>query len=143
MTLLVDTGVLYADHDTDAPRHETASEALDAVYDGTFGHPYISDYVFDEAITLTRTRAGSHAAATRLIDRLRGQDPHPRVYEPLRVSTAVFEDAITVFERYDDQAFSFTDATSVALVDWHDLDGILSFDDDFDGVIERFDPADV
>ena len=55
MTVLLDTGVLYADHDTDATRHGVAAEALEAVYDGELGHPYISDYVFDEAITLTRT----------------------------------------------------------------------------------------
>jgi predicted nucleic acid-binding protein len=56
MTILIDTGVVYADHDTDATRHDAASRALDAVYDGEFGHPYLTDYVFDEAITLTRKR---------------------------------------------------------------------------------------
>lgn len=39
MTVLVDTGVLYADHDTDATRHEAASSALEAVYDGEYGLP--------------------------------------------------------------------------------------------------------
>jgi len=143
MTVLVDTGVLYADHDTDAPGHDAASEALEAVYDGEFGHPYVSDYVFDEAITLTRTRAGSHVAAKQLSDRLRGRDPYPHVYELLHVSTAVFNDAVSVFERYDDQALSFTDATSVALIDRHDIDGILSFDDDFDGIVRRIAPENV
>jgi predicted nucleic acid-binding protein len=61
----------------------------------------------------------------------------------LHVSTAVFTDAIAVFERYDDQSLSFTDATSVALIDRHGIDGILSFDDDFDGVVRRFDPLGV
>jgi len=139
MTVLVDTGVLYADHDTDATRHGFASMALEAVYDGEFGHPYISDYIFDEAITLTRTRTGSYAAAKRLSDRLRGQEG-PQVYELLQVSTAVFTDAIAVFERYDDHGLSFTDATNVALIERHGLDGILSFDDDFDGIVQRFDP---
>lgn len=143
MTALVDTGVLYADHDTDATRHDAASDALDAVYDGEFGHPYVSDYVFDEALTLTRKRTGSHAAAMQLSDRLRGREQYPRVYEILHVSTAVFSDAITVFERYDDQALSFTDATSVALIDRHGIDAVLSFDDDFDGVVTRIDPANV
>ncbi|WP_233752187.1 MULTISPECIES: hypothetical protein [Halostella] len=73
----------------------------------------MSDYVFDEAIRLTRTLSGSHAAAKQLSDRLRGHDPDPHVYELLHVSTTVFTDAISVFERYDDQALSFTDATSV------------------------------
>jgi predicted nucleic acid-binding protein len=143
MTVLVDTGVLYADHDTDATRHETAGAVLDAVYDGEFGQPYVSDYIFDEAVTLTRTRTGSHSAAIELSNRLRGSDSYPTVYDQLQVSAAVFTDAIGVFERYDDQSVSFTDATSVALVDRHGLDGILSFDDDFDGIVSRFDPESV
>lgn len=63
--------------------------------------------------------------------------------ELLHVSTAVFNDAISVFERYDYQALSFTGATSVALIDRHDLDEILSFDDDFDGVVRRIAPENV
>jgi len=141
MTVPLDTGILYADHDTDATRHGVAAEALEAVYDGELGHPYISDYVFDEAITLTRTRTGSFAAAKRLSDRLRGSNEYPRVFEMLHVSAAVFADAVTVFERYDDQDLSFTDATTVALVERHGIDQVLSFDDDFDGVVHRTEPA--
>ena len=44
MTVCIDTGVLYADHDTDASRHTAASNAIDAVYDGKFGQPYVTDY---------------------------------------------------------------------------------------------------
>lgn len=32
MTVLVDTGVIYADHDIDASRHDVAAAALDVVY---------------------------------------------------------------------------------------------------------------
>lgn len=46
-----------------------------------------------------------------------------------------------IFERYDDQDLSFTDATIVALVRRHDIDCILSFDDDFDGLVDRVDPS--
>jgi len=143
MTVLVDTGVLYADHDTDATRHEVAAQALEAVYDGEVGQPYISDYVSDEAITLARTRTGSFTSAKRLSDRLRGHDEYPRVFEMLHVSTAVFADAVTVFERYDDQQLSFTDATTVALTERHGIDRVVSFDDDFDGVVRRTDPAEL
>ncbi|MFB6211019.1 MAG: type II toxin-antitoxin system VapC family toxin [Halobacteriales archaeon] len=143
MTVLVDTGVLYADHDTDATRHETAKKALDAVYDGEFGHPYVSDYIFDEAITLTRTRSGSHTAAKQLSDRLLGENQYPAVYERLQVSTTVFSDAVSIFERFDDHGLSFTDATSIALIDRHQIDGILSFDDDFDGIVNRIQPTSI
>lgn len=141
MTVLIDTGVLYADHDTDASRHSTASAALEAVYEGEFGQPYVSDYIFDESVTLTRRRSGSFTAACRLAHRLRGIDPFPQVYQLRHVSAAVFADANDVFERYDDQALSFTDATTIALLERHDIDGIMSFDDDFDGLVSRIDPA--
>ncbi|TYT61389.1 type II toxin-antitoxin system VapC family toxin [Natrialba swarupiae] len=143
MTVLVDTGVLYADHDTDAARHNSASEALDAVYDGRFGLPYVSDYIYDEAITLTLKRGGSFVAAKRLGERLRGADPYPQTYELIHVSAAAFSDSIDIFEQYDDQSLSFTDATTIALSNRHDIDYVMSFDDDFDGTVPRLDPADV
>lgn len=143
MTVLIDTGVLYADHDTDASRHEGASRALEAVYDGEFGSPSISDYVFDETITLTRARTGSHDDAVGLSHKLRGQGRYPPVFELLHVSRTVFSDATEVFERFDDQDLSFTDATSIALMTRHDIDTILSFDADFDGIVDRTDPENV
>lgn len=143
MTILVDTGVLYADHDLDASRHDAANEALEAVYDGEFGQPYVSDYVYDEAITLTLKRSGSVAPAKHLGDKLRGVEPYPRTYELVHVSAAVFADAVEIFEQYNDQALSFTDATTVALCHRHDLDGVMSFDDDFDGVVNRVAPTTV
>jgi predicted nucleic acid-binding protein len=141
MTVLVDTGVLYADHDRDATRHEAASDALEAVYDGEFGHPYISDYIYDEAVTLTRRRTNSVDAATPLGERLRGVGEYPTVYALEYVSVAVFQAAVRTFERYDDQALSFTDATTIALLDRLDIDHVLSFDDDFDGIVPRVDPT--
>lgn len=77
MTVLVDTGVLYADHDTDAARHGTARNILELVYDGECGQPYVSDYIYDEAVTLTLKR-GSFDAASRLGERIRGIDPYPK-----------------------------------------------------------------
>lgn len=50
---------------------------------------------------------------------------------------------VTAFEQYTDQGLSFTDATIVAQVRRRGLDGVLSFDTEFDRLIERFDPATV
>ena len=55
----------------------------------------------------------------------------------------MFSDSVAVFEQYDDQELSFTDATTVALAERHDIDSVLSFDDDFDGVVSRTDPSTV
>ena len=140
MTVIVDTGVLYADHDRDSPRHAAAHTALEAVYDGEFGQPSLSDYIFDEAVTLTRTRANSVSPALTLSEKLRGVGSYPDVYDLVHVTPAVFADAVELFEAYDDQGLSFTDATTVAVCERHSIDSVMSFDDDFDGVFERVDP---
>lgn len=140
MTVIVDTGVLYADHDTDASRHSAATNAVEAIYDGEFGQPYVSDYIYDEVVTLTLKRSDVEAAKL-LGQRIRGVDPYPTTYEMLSVSAAVFADAVSVFERYDDQQLSFTDASTVALCGRHAIDAVVSFDDDFDGVVDRIEPG--
>lgn len=141
MTVLVDTGVLYADYDVDSTRHETAARALETVYDGELGQPSVSDYVYDEATTLALKRSGSFEVAKRLGERLRGAEPFPEVYEMYQVTPAIFDKTVEIFERYDNQGLSFTDASTVALAERHDIDTVLSFDDDFDGVVDRTDPA--
>jgi predicted nucleic acid-binding protein len=139
MTVIVDTGVLYADHDTDASRHEAATRAVEAIYDGEFGQPYVSDYIYDEAVTLTLKRSDVEAAKL-LRKRIRGVDSYPTTYEMCSISAAVFADAVSIFERYDDQQLSFTDASTVALCERHAIDAVVSFDDDFDGVVDRIEP---
>jgi predicted nucleic acid-binding protein len=143
MTVLVDTGVLYADHDITSSRHEVASDALQMLYDGEFGQPYVSEYVYDEAVTLTLKRSNSIDAATRIGHRLRGVEQFPEVYELLYVSPTLFSEAIEIFERYDDQQLSFTDAALIAQYRDRNLDTVLSFDDDFDGLVDRLDPRDL
>ncbi len=61
----------------------------------------------------------------------------------LFVTESVFEETQEIFERYDDQSLSFTDASTIALIERSDVDAVLSFDDGFDGIVERVDPASV
>ncbi|MFB6185085.1 MAG: type II toxin-antitoxin system VapC family toxin [Haloarculaceae archaeon] len=141
MTVFVDSGVFYAQVDREATRHDSATAALDAVLDGRYGQPITSDYVYDETVTLTLARTSSHELATTVGQRLRGGGDFTRVVKLHHVTPTVFETAVDVFERYDDQRLSFTDATTIALVEAEGLDCVLSFDDDFDGIVDRLDPA--
>ena len=136
MSVLLDTGVLYAHHDTDAGHHEAAKDTLTEVFRGEYGQPYVTDYVYDETVTLTRYRMGSFEEAKTVSDRILEMDAIRFVH----VSPDVFEDAVSIFEKYDDQSLSFTDATTVAVMKKRGLDAVMSFDDDFDGVVDRLNP---
>lgn len=137
MSVIVDTGVCYAQHDEDAPRHDTARAAMRRVLAGEYGQPLVSEYVFDETVTLTRARTGRYEDARRVAEHLDGPSSP---FELLVVDEQVFERARAVFDRYDDHDLSFTDATTIALVEGRDIDHVLAFDDDFEGIVDRLDP---
>lgn len=141
MSVFVDTGVLYAHHDADAERHESAVATLDELLDGRYGQPYLSDYVFDETVTLTRVRTSSFDAADTIARRILGEGSYPTVFELVNTEPDDFRDALETFRRYDDHGLSFTDAMTVALCNRLDIDAVLSFDSDFDGLVDRLEPS--
>ena len=141
MSVFVDTGVFFAHHDTDADRHEEAVDAFDELLDGQYGQPYTSDYVLDETVTLTRRQTGSFEAADAVAKRILGADPFPHVVETMHVEPDDVRAALAAFRRYDDHDLSFTDATIVAQCESRGIDAVLSFDADFDGVVDRIEPG--
>lgn len=141
MSVFVDTGVFYAHHDRDADRHEEAVAAFDDLLDGAYGQPYTSDYVLDETVTLTRVRTDSFGAADTVARRILGERSFPSVFDIVQVDPDGVRVALETFRRFDDHDLGFTDATTVALCKTRDIDAVLSFDADFDGIVERVEPA--
>jgi predicted nucleic acid-binding protein len=140
MSVLVDTGVFYAAFDSNAARHETAKNALRAVLtEASYGQVVTTEYVYDETVTLTAARTDSTQRAIEVGKRLRSSGEWGDAIRLRFVTNAVFDDAVELFEQYDDHGLSFTDATTVALCEHHGIDAVLSFDDDFDGLVERLD----
>ena len=141
MSVFVDTGVFYAHHDTDASRHETGTAALNAVLGSSeYGHVMTSDYIYDEAVTLTQRRTGDVEAGLEIGRRIRGEG-YPSAIELLHSSEMLFDRAVSIQAEYAEHRLSFTDAMTVAHVERHDIDGVLSFDDDFDGIVTRLVPS--
>ena len=140
MSVFVDTGVFYAHHDTDASRHDVGFEALNEVLTSAeYGHVMTSDYVYDELVTLTHRRTGDIDAGLEVGRRIRG-DGYPPAIELLHTSPSLFDRAVAVHRKYTEHQLSFTDAMTVAYVEHHDIDRVLTFDDDFDGIIDRLVP---
>ena len=141
MSIFVDTGVFFAHHDTDADRHGQAVSAFDDLLDGAYGQPYTNDYVFDETVTLTRSRTGSFEAADAVANRILGEEPFPHVFEMLHVEPDDVRASLETFRRYEDHDLSFTDATILSICESRGIDAVLSFDSDFDGLVDRVEPG--
>lgn len=141
MSVFVDTGVFYAHHDTNAQCHAGAVAVFDDILHGEYGQPYTSDYILDEATTLTRARTGSFKAADSIAKRIRGVDPYPPVIDLYHTGPDDVTAALDVYRRYSDHDLSFTDAMTISLCESRGLDAVCSFDSDFDGLLERVEPV--
>ncbi len=141
MSVLVDTGVIVAALNERARRHSVAKKAMDAAFTGRYGRIFTTDYVFDDVVTLALKKTHSHKTAMVMANTVLGRDGRPPVFDLLKVTGSIFRDAVEVFEKYSDQELSFTDATTIACMRRRGIDQVLSFDDDFDGIVQRLVPG--
>jgi uncharacterized protein len=103
----VDTGVWFAYINAGDPDHRRVRQFLDHAPDRLV----TTNYVFDEAITLTLARLGHQRAllvGKTLLD--------PDVVEMTHVTPADEKAAWALFEQRDDKFCSFTDCTSFVIM---------------------------
>ncbi|MBI4392453.1 MAG: type II toxin-antitoxin system VapC family toxin [Euryarchaeota archaeon] len=136
MSLLIDTGVLFAFLNNDDARHGQAVGAIERIARGEWGTPLVSDYVVDELFTLIRARTGNpdlETAAKRLL-------PFPKPMLPrlqlVPVGPRHLDATLALFLRHRTRRLSFTDASILALMPELGIETLATFDDGFDGLAE-------
>lgn len=137
MSVFVDTGVFVAFENTADPRHEAARLLLRAAASGRIGDVFTSDCVMDEAVTLALARTRRADLALSVGNLILGTGPLGRFAGMAYVSPRVFLRSWSRFGRLAPRGLSFTDCTSLELVQTEGIREIASFDRDFDGLAVR------
>jgi predicted nucleic acid-binding protein len=120
--VFVDTSALFAFTDRRDQNH-AAARAIQERLSARRARQLTTNFVIAESHALFLARMGRRAAAEFLarIDSL----------EVVRVRVADELRARAILSRYDDQDFSYTDATSFAVVERLRVGGVFTFDRDF------------
>ena len=133
MAVFVDTGIFVALRNADDDFHARSKELMKRALKGEFGRLYTSDYVVDEAITTALVRTKRHELA---IDLGKYIIESPRITK-VWVGEDSFNEAWIKFGVLKDKPLSFTDCTSIALIEKSGMKQIMSFDCGFDGLVSR------
>jgi len=133
MAVFIDTSVFVALRNADDELHIKSKELVRRALKGEFGRICTSDYVIDEAITTALARTKRHDLA---LDIGRYIIESPRITK-LWVSEDSFSMAWEKFKAFADRPMSFTDCTSLALMERNHIKEIMSFDTGFDGLVQR------
>jgi predicted nucleic acid-binding protein len=133
MAVFIDTGIFVALRNADDEFHGRSKELMKRALKSDFGRIFTSDYVIDEAITTALVRTRKHDLA---VDLGKYIIESPRISK-LWVDEECFEKAWRKFKEFKDKPLSFTDCTSLALIEKNGIKQIISFDRGFDGLVPR------
>jgi len=130
MSLLIDTSAIVSARNADDKNHNKALDIMIRALKGEFGKLYISDYIFDEAVTIAYIRTGNKDFANDIGIFARTKPIIFRFIEPID-----FERAWELYLQFQDKNFSFTDCTNIALMKRHGIDTLFTYDSEFNGIV--------
>lgn len=129
MTVLLDTGVLFAFLNRDDERHPEARRLLGALAKGTWGSSFVSEYVVDELFTLIRARTRSRKLEEAARSLLPLPTPALVGLRILPVGPERVPAILEVFQRHRERGVSFTDASLLVTLEAFGLDRLVTFDE--------------
>ncbi len=130
MSLLLDTSALVAARNAEDRNHNKALEIMMPALQGEYGKLFVSDYIFDEAVTLAYVRTGSKKLAYDIGKFAKAKPINFRFIEPID-----FDKAWELYLQYEDKRLSFTDCTNIALIERLYIENIFTFDMEFKGLV--------
>ncbi|MCX9074035.1 MAG: PIN domain-containing protein [Candidatus Methanoperedens sp.] len=130
MSLLIDTSAIVSARNADDKNHNKALDIMIRALKSEFGKLYISDYIFDEAVTIAYIRTGNKNFANDIGIFARTKPIIFRFIEPID-----FERAWELYLQFQDKNFSFTDCTNIALMKRHGIDTLFTYDSEFNGIV--------
>lgn len=139
MSIFIDTGVFVGYVNKKDKNHDSAVNLLEGIMRNRYRTSFTSDYIFDEAVTVALYRTKDIRKAINVADLIVGNEEREitRFVNILQVSKSIFNETWKLFLKYPEKMLSFTDCTSIAIIQGREIDYIASFDRDFDGIVNR------
>ena len=139
MSVFIDAGIFIAYVNEKDKLHAEADGLIDDIADNKYGMAFTSNAVFDEAVTFLLYKTGDVRNAIRVRDFILGNKEKDMLQfmNLLFVDKDVLNKGWNIFVKYADKKLSFTDCTTIELMNSKGIEYLASFDGGFDGVVSR------
>ena len=118
--IILDTSFIISYFNTRDQNHSKATKLMKQMHEPLC----LTDYIFDETVTVSLIRLKSIEKASKIGDMLRSL----RIID---VEKSGFDKAWDLFCKQKDTALSFTDCTTISIMQENYIDKIATFDEDF------------
>ena len=128
MMIFVDTGAWIALSDKSDQYHKEAVQIY-AKLKRQKERFVTSDYIIDETVTRLRYDA-NHQTAIKFLDLIETSQPASTL-RIIRIEETLFQDAVSIFRKYDSVVLSFTDCVSFAICQKYKINEAFAFNQHF------------
>lgn len=135
--ILVDTNFFIAIINQRDSYHKRANEILDKLLLGDFGERYTISDVFTETATLLFKKTKRKEIVEKAWELIYSEEFS--IVQPIIVNKKDIDNAWVVFQKYatEKRPLSFVDCLLIAVCQSYEIDSIVSFDSEFDGILKR------
>lgn len=123
--ILLDTSFIVSFYNIRDENHQRAVKIMEEIIREKYGLVLITDYIFDESITVIFIRLKNLSITVEIGETIR------KSMEIIDVEKTQFEEAWRIFKKQKKTDFSFTDCTTVAIMKAKNIKNIATFDEDF------------
>lgn len=123
--IILDTSFIVSYYNTRDENHKKAVELMKDIINRKYGNLYITDYIFDESVTVVLIRLKSLSRTIEIGESIR------KSTEMIEIEKDIFEKAWKLFKEQRGTALSFTDCTTLNIMKTKDVKNIVTFDEDF------------
>lgn len=121
--VILDTSFLVSYYNTRDENHGKAKELMSTISKGDF-KVVISDYIFGECCTVFLIRLKDYKKTLTICDLIKS-------LEMIKIDDSTFERAFDIFKEQKETKMSFTDCSTLALMELNGIKNIATFDEDF------------
>ena len=130
MSVFIDTNIFAAAKLKNDVDHEIGRKLLEDALFGKYGQVFTSDYIFDEVMTLLIMRTKNNKFVYEYGNSFLLSD----IIDIIKVNDDIFDRAWEKFGKFKDKLLSFTDCTTLAVMEDLNIVKIMSFDKHFEGI---------
>jgi predicted nucleic acid-binding protein len=123
--ILLDTSFLVAYSHENDENHKKAFELIKDIVKGKYGDPCISDYIFDETVTVVYVRTKRLKEAVKIGQKLLLGT------EIVGIDDFLFDMSWNIFKNQKNREFSFTDCTTISIMIKKRITNLATFDKEF------------
>ena len=139
MSIFIDAGIFIAYANEKDKLHAQATCLIDDIIENMHGAAFTSNMVFDEAVTFALYKTGDVKKAIEIRDFILGNKEKDilQFMNLLFADKEVLNKGWEIFVKFADKKLSFTDCTTIELMNDRDIEYLASFDGGFDGIVQR------